>query len=235
MGSPECPYTYLASAASGLQQAAAPGPLPPRGSARPPGPEWAKVTLAAALAYPVSWSPAPAAPELCTPRDERARAVERPRHPRGSRPSPRAARPSARRPALRGRSRRDASGRKRRRPAGKKEPPARWAPRPGARTPHSRVGAGARVCVAGPGPGSLGRRGSAEARRAVFVSLREISAPRRGAPARGERGGLPGPPSRAAGGKDPGAHLTRDGVPCAATRGGGAKWSTGLGRVARLF
>lgn len=101
MGSPDRPNTYLASAASSLQQAAATSPLPPPGSARPPwlpsgprspSPRPSRIPSAGCR------SPAASPPELCTPRDGRARVAERPRHPRGSRPtppSPRAARPPA--------------------------------------------------------------------------------------------------------------------------------------------
>lgn len=64
--------------------------------------------------------------------------------------------------------------------------------RPDAAQP-GRCGAGVQACVTGSGPGSPGRRGSAAAGRAVFVSSRR--AQRRGVELQraGGRGGSPGP------------------------------------------
>lgn len=143
-------------------------PQPPR--ARSPAhrlalPGWAEVTFVAAFAHPSAESRSSVSPpELCTPRDERGQAS---RCATRAGPGCPLAQPA---PPPRGRSRRDAAGRKRRRPAraaGKEEPPARWAPRPAARTPRSRrVGAGRVRGAARRGRG----RESAAAGRAVFVS-----------------------------------------------------------------
>lgn len=193
MGSPDRPNTYLASAASSLQEAAAPSPLPPPGSALPPGlPSGPRSPSPRTSRIPSAErrSPAASPPELCTPRDGRARVAERSRHPRGSRPtppSPRAARPPAARRFAGGAAVTRQGGNAGARPRRREEETASAlgsAPgRPDAAQP-GRCGAGAPVCVPGSRPGSLGRRGPAAARRGLCV-LRESSAPWRGAPSRG--------------------------------------------------
>lgn len=197
MGSPDCPDTYLASAASSLQQAAATNPLQQPGSARslglPSGPR-SPSPLPSRIPSAELRSPAASPPELCTQREERAQTAELPLHLRRSRPtprSPRAARPPAAPRSAGGaavtRQGGNAGARPRRRDGG---------------TASALGSAPGRRDAAQPGRCGSGWRGRGRALRAPgfrrgrargLCVLGGSSAPRRGAPAREDAGGSPGP------------------------------------------